>query len=260
MKTWLLILKRSFGYAQLGATSSLRVKWIMSKRRQPGQNIRKLALKRRLKAVYYFIAAGGIIMIPFAVTHSFADLLKPISSLNPSQPKPSFNFPPIYYILFVIISLGLITNGVFLWKRANHADQGAKGEEDAGREMLQLEQEGWQVEYGMLLGGGLGDADIVCISPQNKAYAIDIKSHRGEVTTDGNQLYKQMGRTTYPFEKDFLDRCMKQALQVKQQKNLSFVTPILAFSDAKVSVPADKLRKVYVVEKLKLVSLLKSLG
>jgi Nuclease-related domain len=232
----------------------------MSKRRQPGQNIRNLALKRRLKAVNYFIAAGGIILIPFVLAHTFENFLKPISSLNPSQPKPSFNFPPIYYILFIIIGLGLIANGAFLWKRANHADQGAKGEEDAGREMIQLEQEGWQVEYNMRLSGGLGDADIVCISPQNKAYSIDVKSHRGEVITDGNQLCKRVGKTTYPFEKDFLDRCMKQALQVKQQKNLSFVTPILAFSNANVSVPAGKLRKVYVVEKLKLVSLLKSLG
>ena len=126
--------------------------------------------------------------------------------------------------------------------------------------MIELEKEGWQFEYNLRLGRGLGDADIVCISPQNKAFAIDVKSHQGEVITDGNQLCKRAGKTTYPFEKDFLDRCMRQALQVRDQKNLSFVTPILAFSEAKVSVPSGKLKKVYIVEKSRLVSLLKSLG
>ena len=141
-----------------------------------------------------------------------------------------------------------------------HADQGAKGEEDTAEEIFQLEQEGWQIEYGMRLSNKLGDVDIVCVSPQNKAYVIDVKSHRGEVTTDGKQLYRRMGKTTYPFEKNFLNQAMKQALQVKEQKGLGFVTPIVAFSNAKVLVPPGKLQKVYVVEKSRLVSLLKSLG
>jgi hypothetical protein len=76
---------------------------------------------------------------------------------------------------------------------------------------------------------------------------------------DGEQLHRRMGKTNYPFEKDFIDQTMKQALQVRKQKGLKFVTPILAFSEAKVSVPSNRLRKVYVVEKSRLVSLLKSL-
>jgi hypothetical protein len=228
--------------------------------RQAGQNIRELALKRRVKAIASFASAGLVVVLPFFLVKAFEKFLKQVSSLNPSQPQSSFNLPPTFYLLFVIVALGLVAKGVFLWKRANHADQGAKGEEDTAQEMSQLQQEGWQVEYGMRLGNRLGDADIVCISPQNKAYVIDVKSHRGEVTTDGKQLYRRMGKTTYPFEKSFLDQAMKQALQVKKQKNLSFVTPVVAFSDAKVSVPSGKLKKVYVVEKYRLVSLLKSLG
>ena len=53
---------------------------------------------------------------------------------------------------------------------------------------------------------------------------------------------------------------MKQALQVKKQKNLNFVTPIIAFSNAKVSVSLEQLQNVYVVEKARLIQLLKSLG
>jgi Nuclease-related domain len=227
--------------------------------RQPGQNIRELAVKRRVKAIYSFALAGLFPFVPFFLNQAVENLLKPLSSLNSTQPKPSLIFPPIFYAFFIIAALGLVANGMYLWKRANNADQGAKGEEDIGREMFQLEQEGWQIEYGMRLGGG-GDADIVCISPQHQAYAIDVKSHRGEVTTDGKQLYRRMGKTTYPFEKNFLDRSMKQALQVKQQKNLSFVTPIIVFSHAKVSVPTGKLKKVHVVEKSRLILVLKSLG
>ncbi|MGB3295369.1 MAG: nuclease-related domain-containing protein, partial [Phormidesmis sp.] len=135
----------------------------------------------------------------------------------------------------------------------------ARGEEETAQEMLQLEQTGWQVEYGVRLGR-LGDVDIVCTSPQNKTYVIDVKSHRGEVTTDGKQLRRRMGKATYQFEKNFLNQAMRQALQVREQKDLSFVTPIVAFSSAKVSVPVGKLKNVYVVEKSRLVSLLRQLG
>ncbi|MBW4647463.1 MAG: NERD domain-containing protein [Kastovskya adunca ATA6-11-RM4] len=228
--------------------------------RQAGQNIRKLAVKRRAKAILSFVSAGLVVFFPFFLFKAFESFLKDIPSLNPSQPQLLLKIPLILYAFLVIVALGMVSNGVFLGKRANHADQGAKGEEDTAQEIFQLEQGGWQVEYGMRLGNRLGDADIVCISPQNKAYVIDVKSHRGEVTTDGKQLYRRMGKTSYPYEKNFLDQAMKQALQVKKQKNLSFVTPIVAFSDAKVSVPAGKLQKVYVVEKSRLVTLLKSLG
>ena len=229
-------------------------------RRQAGQNIRELALKRRVKAIASFISAGFVIFFPFFLIKTFENFLRQLSSLNSSQQQSSLHLPPIFYALFIIVALGLVANGVFLWKRANHADQGAKGEEDTAEEIFQLEQEGWQIEYGMRLSNKLGDVDIVCVSPQNKAYVIDVKSHRGEVTTDGKQLYRRMGKTTYPFEKNFLNQAMKQALQVKEQKGLGFVTPIVAFSNAKVLVPPGKLQKVYVVEKSRLVSLLKSLG
>jgi hypothetical protein len=228
--------------------------------RKAGQNIRELAARRRVKAITCFGSAGLVIFIPFFTSRVLEKLLKPLSSLNPSLQQSSSNLPLIFYALFFMIASGLVVNGIALWKRADRADRGAKGEEETAQEMLQLEQEGWQVEYGMRLGNRLGDADIVCTSPRNKSYVIDVKSHKGEVTTDGKQLYRRMGKTTYPFEKDFLAQAMKQALQVKKQKDLSFVTPIVAFSDAKVLIPAGKLQKVYIVEKSKLVSLLKSLG
>jgi Nuclease-related domain len=228
--------------------------------RKAGQNIRELALKRQLKAITSFSTAGLILFIPFFASWASKVLLKPMSSLNPSQQQSSSSFPISFYLLFLLLAVGLVANGIFWWKRAGNAYQGAKGEEETAQEMVQLEREGWQIEYGMRLGNRLGDADIVCISPQNKSYIIDVKSHRGEVTTDGKQLYRRMGKSTYPFKKDFLNVAMKQALQVKKQQDLSFVTPIVAFSDAKVLVPNGKIQKVYIVEKSRLVSLLRSLG
>lgn len=231
--------------------------------RKAGQNIRELALRRRAKAITYFASAGLVIFIPFFTSGILAQLSKSSKSLysfNPSQQQSSSNLQLILNILFFVIASTLVANGIFLWKRANQADRGAKGEEETAQEMFHLEKDGWQIEYGMGLGNKLGDADIVCISPQNKSYVIDVKSHKGEVTTDGEKLYRRMGKNTYQFEKDFLSQSMKQALQVKKQKELSFVIPIVAFSNAKVSVPSGKVRKVYVVERSKLVSLLKLLG
>ena len=227
--------------------------------RKGGQNIRELAFRRRLKAITSFVTAGSIIVLPLVLTKPFDRLLRQILSGNPSQAQSTLNFLPVFYIFLVLMALGLIANGTYLWKRANHADQGAKGEEDIAQALLPLESQGWQLEYGMRLGNGVGDLDVFCVSPNGKAFAIEVKSHRGEVITEGQELFRRMGNKKYPFEKNFIAQAMKQALKIKQHKNLDFVTPILAFSTARVSIQGDKFKNVYIVEKAKLVSLLKSL-
>ena len=69
-----------------------------------------------------------------------------------------------------------------------------------------------------------------------------------------------MGKKQYPFEKDFLAQVTKQALQVKKKTGKDFVTPVIAFSDARVVISSSKVKHVYVAEKSRLVSLLRSLG
>ena len=223
-------------------------------KRKAGRNIRNLALLRRMKAIYYFLYAAGFALSPFLFFHIFKDLWQPFEENN------SLNINPIMYLPFVFGFTICAVRGYNFWKRAGHADQGARGEEKMAEVITTLADEGWEIEYGMRLGNRLGDADIVCISPQKKAYVIDVKSHRGEVTSNGEKLSRRMGAKSYPFEKNFLRKSMQQAFQVKKQKNLKFVTPILAFSEAQVSVPPGKVRGVYIVEKLRLVPLLKSLG
>jgi hypothetical protein len=219
--------------------------------RKAGQNIRELALKRRMKGIgSYLIALGIVVFLPFAAK-IFQNVMKSLSI------PVSDSFPPIVYLASGFMALVLLANGFSLWQKADRASQGAKGEESVARQLHELQQEGWNVEYGMRLGAGLGDADIVCISPKGKAFVIDVKSHRGNVVTDGKTLYRRAGKNRYPFEKNFLRQSMKQALQVKQQKKLSFVTPIVAFSSARVSVPSGKVAGVYVVAADRLVGLLR---
>lgn len=233
----------------------------MSKRnRRAGQNIRQLAMKRRTKAMLCFTSAGMALFLPILLVKIINDFLKQMSSLNSSQPQPSLHFPLIFYAPFIVLAFASIANGVLLWKRANHADQGAHGEENTAEAIASLEREGWHIEYGTRLGKSRADVDIICISPRGKAYVIDVKSHRGEVTTDGTQLYRRLGHQNSSFEKNFLNQVKRQAVQVKEQKSLGFVTPILAFSNAKVLLPSSRLQKVYVVEKSQLLQLLKSLG
>lgn len=228
--------------------------------RQAGQNIRELALKRRVKAIIFFIEAGIVILTPLLLVKIFNNFLKQITYKYLYQPQTLLNIPLAVYLILIAVSLGLVAKGASLWIRANNADQGAKGEEETSKELSKLEDEGWEIEYGMRLGNKLGDADIVCSSPQYKTYVIDVKSHKGEVVVDNEKLCRRRGNVNYPFEKDFINQVMKQALQLRKQKDLRFVTPILVFSNATVSVPSNKFCKVYVVEKSKLASLLKSLG
>ena len=224
-----------------------------------GRNIRLLAFSRRFKAVYSFIGAAGVIYIPFALAKLIEALQQPLLTISPEL-ADSPAIPPIIYVMAVVFALCLVANGVFLWKRANHADQGARGEEDTARALNTLADSGWQIEYGKRLGKGVGDIDIICVSPNNKTYVIDVKSHKGTVTTDGKNLSRRMGKAQYPFEKDFLVQVTRQALQVKKKTGADFVTPIVAFSRARVQIATNKVKHVYVIDKPRLATLLRSLG
>jgi len=96
--------------------------------RKAGQNIRNLALQRRFKALTLFASATFLIILPFALNQVFTDLLKQLSLGSSSAQTPIL--PPILYIGCIVASVGCLVNGLYWWKRANHADQGAKGEED----------------------------------------------------------------------------------------------------------------------------------
>ena len=224
-----------------------------------GQNIHNLALRRRVNATLAFISAGFIGVFPFLIVGIFSDFLKWLPTAPGVKPT-TISMPPLFYIAFIVIAAMSAGQGFYLLKRAKHADQGAKGEEEIAQVLKPLEEQGWELRYGTKLKG-LGDVDVICTSPTKKVFVIDVKSHNGEIilTQDGKGLCRRMGQSVYGFEKDFVQQTMKQALQVKKQMNVKFVTPIVAFSRARVAIPSGKVNSVYVVDKANLLSLLKSL-
>ncbi|MBW4653302.1 MAG: NERD domain-containing protein [Kaiparowitsia implicata GSE-PSE-MK54-09C] len=234
---------------------------MVKRRKKAGANIRNLALNRRIKAITSVVGGFATAIALHVLFQQLFAFIPADQMAEASQTTPSLRYLRLLpYGILGLLVLGSSANGIYWWTRANQAAQGAKGEEDTAQTLESLEQRGWTFDYGMALGNRLGDADIVCTSPTGKAYVVDVKSHRGIVATDGKLLYRRIGDSKQAFEKDFLAAAMKQALQVKQQKQLSFVTPIVAFSDAKVEVTSQKLRGVYVVEKANLANLLQSLG
>jgi Holliday junction resolvase-like predicted endonuclease len=171
-----------------------------------------------------------------------------------------FTAPPFYVYVLGVSSIGtFIVVGRSYWQGANRAAQGAKAEEDIGRDLASISQQGWQVEYGKMLNRG-GDVDIICQSPRGKVFVIDVKSHRGTIIYDRSRLCRQMGRRVYPFEKDFLQQVKRQAVQVKEADNYRYVTPILVFSRANINIPGGQVGNVYVVARQDLRSLLLSQG
>ena len=224
-----------------------------------GQNVHNLALRRRVNAMIAFIAAGVIAVVPFLLVGMFSDFVRGLPTAPGAKPA-TISMPPLFYVAFIGVAAMSAGQGFYLLKRAKHADQGAKGEEDIAQVLTPLEDQGWELRYGTKLNG-LGDVDIICVSPAKKVFVIDVKSHNGEIilTQDGKGLCRRMGQSVYGFEKDFVQQTMKQALQVKKQMNVKFVTPIVAFSRARVAIPSGKVNSVHVVDKANLISLLKSL-
>lgn len=215
-----------------------------------GKNIRKLALQRRFKAIQLLIATVLLACLPFAgkaFVHQLAFITKTVVVM------------PVW-IYLVCFSMAGVTlwGGLYLWKRANHADQGAKGEEDIATLLTPLSHEGWQIEYG-IRDRRLGDIDVFLLSPKSRAYTIDVKSHKGSVRNQDGKLYRQYGQTRYTFEKDFLSQAKQQAIAMKDKKELRFVTPIVVFSAANVEISTNPINHVYVLGKENLLNQLRSL-
>ena len=212
-----------------------------------GKNVRQMARRRRWQAWRAFFSAAGL---PLLVVFMF-----PILAL-----ELGFILAISLVAIAAVGALSFTFRGMDLWQAANRADLGAKAEEKVAEVLEALTKKGWQFEYGMRLDKGLGDADIVCFSPKKKTYVIDVKSHKGTVIFQDHRLHRRMGRTIYPFKKDFLQIVMKQALQVREKKQLDFVTPLLVFTRAQLAVSQKKIRGVYVVEQDSLITKLQQLG
>lgn len=211
--------------------------------------MRVMARQRRTKALSGFAIAVLWVLLPWVLPWLLQLVLPTVVLSLPTW---------IYFGCLVPASFSYL-QAQRLWSKANRADQGAAGEEAIAAVLTPLQKEGWQIEYGVR-DRSVGDVDVFLLSPQGRAYTIDVKSHRGEVRSDGKQLYRQYGRSQYPFEKDFLNQATRQAVAMKKLKGLTFVTAIVAFSQAKVGIKENPVAGVYVVGKYDLVKCLRTLG
>lgn len=213
-----------------------------------GQNVRDMAARRRMQAIALFgLAVVGAIAVPLFIYAFFLAL---------GSALPAW-FPLVGVGAGFAVAVVCIQKGRYLWMRANHADQGAAGEEAVARSLAPLIHSGWAVEYGVR-DRRVGDVDVVLVSPNGKVFTIDVKSHQGQVTAQGDTLYRGTGRRRKRFEKNFINQAKRQAIAIRDQRQCAFVTPLIVFSNANVAVDYP-IGTVYVTSRQEMCRLLRSL-
>jgi hypothetical protein len=198
-----------------------------------GRNIRSLALRRRGRAWQNF---GLAVVIAAGVVE--ANVLLHI---------------PVPYWL-TTLALPLVFLGLAEWQKANRADQGAAAEEHVGKILSRLPKS-WKVEYN-IRDRSVGDIDAVVLAPDGRAWAIDTKSHTGEVLVDTQGLYRRLGTKTLRFDGDFLAKSKKQAKVAKDYLRVRWVEPVLCFTRGTVNFRNRKVDGVYVITARELIDFL----
>jgi len=211
-----------------------------------GKPLRRHAQQLRTKALYKYGAATGLVLLPLLV-YAVAPF------------APLFFFVAAALLIGVLIAIPLIEEGKKLWKSSQRFDQGAYGEEKTQQVLEPLIQSGWIAEYNLSLPE-VGDIDVWLRSPKGVNFILDVKSHSTEVLLDGDVLKRRYYGKLRDFEKDFLAQIAKEVTAIKKAKKLTKVTPVVVFSDAKVSFSnKKKIRDAYVMELGDLVSRLQEL-
>jgi hypothetical protein len=155
---------------------------------------------------------------------------------------------PIWLLCICLISSRLLyLYGKELLQLSQRANRGADAEDIVINKLKTLPQN-WKTEAGVLFKG-LGDIDCITNSPSGKTYAIEVKSHRGEVriSNDG-LLYGHIEGKDYEFDHDFLRKTKRLAAELSRQRELAFVIPLIVFTNAKVSFNTQSVEGVYVLE------------
>ncbi|MEG4119535.1 NERD domain-containing protein [Microcoleus sp. N9_B4] len=210
-----------------------------------GKSLRRHAQQLRTKALYRYGAATGLVLLPLLVY-----AVAPFSPL----------FLVAVLVIGALIALPFIEDGKTFWKSSQRFDQGACGEEKIQQVLESLIQSGWIAEYNLRLPQ-VGDIDVWLRSPKGVNFILDVKSHSTVVQLDGDVLKRlSYDGKLIDFKKDFLAQIANQATAIKKAKKLTKVTPVVVFSDAKVSFSnKKKIRGAYVLELGNLVSRLQEL-
>jgi Nuclease-related domain len=195
-----------------------------------GQNIRQLALKRRLDALGLGLV-GLLLLLGPIVWHLWG-------SAWLARTRP-FSLHPWANLALVATGALLLVQAHYTWQRSHQAAQGAQGEEAVAQRLEPLQSEGWHLEFG-IRHPQVGDVDVFLQSPRGNAYVIDVKSHGGTVFYQEGRLQRRYGQTIYAFEKDFLAQVRQQAqVMGRRARTARPVVPILVFTQAQLAVPAS---------------------
>lgn len=209
-----------------------------------GKPLRRHAKQLRAKALYRYGVATGWVLLPLLVY-----VVAPFDPL----------FLVAALLIGALIALPLIKEGKKFWKSSRNFDQGACGEEKTQQVLESLIKSGWIAEYNLRLPQ-VGDIDVWLRSPKGVNFILDVKSHSTEVMLDGDVLKRRYYGKLQDFEKDFLAQIAKEVKAIKKAKKLTNVTPVVVFSDGKVSFSnKKKIRGAYVMELGNLVSGLQEL-
>ena len=193
--------------------------------KKAGANIRKLAWTRRQTALMYFTGASLLVILSPFIAGLFGRL-------------------GVFAFVGCLVSAFVATHrGLSSWQRANRADQGARGEEQLERSLESLLQQGWCIEYNLELRWG--DADVFLKSPKGNHYVVDAKAHEnGTIFFDphtkmlmrryGRDTVHDLGRNHQGAPKDLLKAVKGQAKEIKEKRQLRWVTAILCFTQAEI--------------------------
>lgn len=132
------------------------------------------------------------------------------------------------------------------WNESKRYESGADGE-DRVWDVLQTLPQNWHIERN-IRAVGLGDIDFFVKSPEGRAFTIDAKAHGGKVTESGGILKRVIRGKEKEFEKDLLSQATRQAIYMHNNRHPGFVTAILVFTKAKVTLQDRFVRNVHILE------------
>ena len=220
----------------------------MGRSGKPGAYVQTLATQRRIIRAFIPLLVAFFLIAPFIVSLFQA------------------NVSIFVYLVCFLAAAWLAFQRKDLKRGALKADKGALAEEKVSRLLMPLERQGWRIKYNLMLPNRRSDIDVFLMSPQGKAFAIEVKGHsgRGQIVFDGKELKIGNDSTFKPFpeNKDFLKQVTANARAIKENRGLEWVEAIIVFPNSKVNIQTldNRVQNVYVVEGSSLVELLEKLA
>lgn len=138
---------------------------------------------------------------------------------------------------------------------ALRAEKGGEAEDRVGEMLSALIGQGWSIEKNVLLPRE-GDIDFLVTSPNQKVFAVDVKSHSGVISDRDGRL----SRSDKELERDLIAVILRQAGIISSQRNCGRVVPILAFTRARLELSQRTIDGVHVLKATRLVETLKELA